>query len=103
MKYTENTYSSIKAAYKKVGNIYSSFSFMPWLIIFICFYIMFIYCVKIEVNSSTNWNIDKCSSKYVFFSGFMKNEGNNAFDQTIKNFMDCIDPSYNTKINKMKK
>ncbi len=102
MRYTERTYSTITAAYDKAGNAYNSFSFMPWFIIIVCLYVMFVYCVKIEVNSSPNWNIDKCSSKYVFFSGFMYNEGTDPFAQTINNFLNCIDPSYNNKIERYK-
>jgi len=98
MSYTENTLLSIEKAYAIKGNIYSPFSFMPWFIIIVCFYIIVIFLIKIEVNSSTNWDIDKCSSKYVFFSGFMKNEKDDPFKQTINNFRDCINPIYNKLI-----
>lgn len=101
MRYTENTYSTITTLYTKAGNVYSSFSFMPWFVIIICLYVMFVYCVKIEVNSSSNWNMDKCSSKYVFFSGFMYNEGKDPYIQTMDNFVNCINPYYNNKINKI--
>ena len=98
MSYTTKTFTSIENVYKSIGDIHSPFSFMPWIIIAICVYIYIIYIIKIEVNSSTNWDIDKCSSKFVFFSGFMNNEGNDPFKQTINNFKKCIKPSYNKLI-----
>ena len=103
MQYSEETFSSIKDVYKTVGNIYSSFSFLPYFIIVVCLIIMFVYCVKIEVNTSKNWNKDKCSSKYIFFSGFMKSEGKDPFKQTMKNFVECINPNYNISIFKKNK
>jgi hypothetical protein len=73
-----------------LGN--SDFSLLPWIIILISLGIIFIYLVKIEVSSNgTNWEINKCSSKYVFFSGFMNKKGNdNPLNQTFINFNDCI-------------
>ncbi len=73
-----------------LGN--SDFSLLPWVIILVSLGIIFIYLVKIEVNSNgTNWEINKCSSKYVFFSGFMNKKGNkNPLNQTFINFNDCI-------------
>ena len=66
------------------------YSLLPWIIVLFLLVIIFIYLVKIEVNSNgTNWEKNKCSSKYVFFSGFMKNDGN-ALKQTLSNFNDCI-------------
>jgi hypothetical protein len=100
MQYSDSTLSSINNVYKKVGNIYSSYSFLPFFVIIICLYIIFIFCVKIEVNSYKNWNIAKCSSKYIFFSGFMNNEGKDPFLKTMNNFVHCIDPSYNHNIKK---
>ena len=63
---------------------------LPLVIFVFSIGIIFIYLVKIEVNSNgTSWEKNKCSSKYVFFSGYMKNSGN-ALEQTLSNFNDCI-------------
>jgi hypothetical protein len=83
---TENI---IKIA-KKLGNDTGDFNLLPLIIIVISIGIIIIYLVKIEVNSNgTNWEKNKCSSKYVFFSGLMKNSGD-GLDQTLTNFNDCI-------------
>ena len=66
------------------------YNFFPWIIVLVSLSIIFIYLVKIEINSNgNNWEKNKCSSKYVFFSGFMKNDGN-PLKQTLSNFNDCI-------------
>ena len=72
-----------------VGNS-SDYSLLPWIIVLVSLAIIFIYLVKIEVSSNgLNWEKNKCSSKYVFFSGFMKNDGN-GLKQTLYNFNECI-------------
>lgn len=75
---------------KSQGNIYSSFSFLPWFIVLFCVYIIIKYLVKIETNSLDNWDTSKCSSKYVFFSGFMNNEGEDPFQKSLDNFQECV-------------
>jgi p-aminobenzoyl-glutamate transporter AbgT len=74
---------------KKIGNDTSSdYSLLPWIIIIGSITIIIIYLVKIEVNmNGTNWEKNKCSSKYVFFSGLMKSGG---MKETLKNFNECI-------------
>ena len=68
----------------------SELNLLPLFIFVFSIGIIFIYLVKIEVNSNgTSWEKNKCSSKYVFFSGYMKN-ASNALDQTLSNFNDCI-------------
>jgi len=72
------------------GENSGDFSLLPWTIILLWLMIILIYLVKIELNSNgTNWEKNKCSSKYVFFSGFMKNDGN-ALKQSLSNFNECI-------------
>lgn len=63
---------------------------LPLIIFVFSIGIIFIYLVKIEVSSNgTSWEKNKCSSKYVFFSGYMKN-GGKALEQTLSNFNDCV-------------
>ena len=69
----------------------ASFDGLPWIIFFISLIIIVTYLIKIEIYSNgKNWDINKCSSKYLFFSGFMKSEGNNPLNQTLVNFKQCI-------------
>jgi len=76
---------------KKFGSDNSSdYSLLPWIIFIFSITIIIIYLIKIEVSSNgTNWEKNKCSSKYVFFSGMMKNSGD-GMKQTLQNFNDCI-------------
>jgi len=96
-------YKVIQKIEKNQGNINSPFSIMPWIIIIILGYIILVYLIKIEVNSSHNWNIDKCSPKYVFFSGFLKNNGKvkDPFKVTMNNFFDCIKLSKNNQLTQL--
>jgi len=80
---------TVKKIKNKQGNIYSSFSFLPWFIVFFCLYIIFMYLIKIETNS-VHWESAKCSSKYVFFSGFMNNKDKDPFKTTLNNFQECV-------------
>ena len=75
----------------ETGNATESFDMMPWIIFFISFIIIVTYLIKIEINSNgKNWEINKCSSKYIFFSGFMNSEGKNPLNQTMINFKQCV-------------
>ena len=86
---TEITEKIIKSI-KKIGLDSSEYNLLPWVIFIGAITIIFIYLVRVEVNSNgTNWEKNKCSSKYVFFSGFMKNDGN-GLKQTLTNFNECI-------------
>ena len=86
----KNIIEIVKKIQKDQGDIYSSFSFLPWFIVFFCLFIIIRYLVKIETNSLDNWDTGKCSSKYVFFSGFMNNEGEDPFQKSLDNFQECI-------------
>jgi hypothetical protein len=72
------------------GEIYSGFSFLPWFIVFFCIYIIFMFLIKIETNMLENWDKSKCSSKYVFFSGFMNNQGKDPMQKSLDNFQECV-------------
>lgn len=77
---------------------------LPWLIFLIAIIIIFIYLIKLEISSNGNkWETNKCSSKYVFFSGFLKNKGD-ASKTTYDNFNECITrvlrPIQKTKLTK---
>ena len=69
----------------------ASFDVLPWIIFFISLIIIITYLIKIEIHSNgKNWDMNKCSSKYLFFSGLMKSDGNNPLNQTLVNFKQCI-------------
>ena len=68
----------------------NGYGLLPWIIILVAVIIIIIYLIKIEVSSNgKNWEINKCSSKYVFFSGFLKNDGD-AGKTTFDNFNECV-------------
>jgi hypothetical protein len=72
-------------------NVGGGYGLMPWILFLISIIIIFIYLIKIEISSNgKNWETNKCSSKYVFFSGFLKNDGD-ASKTTYTNFNECID------------
>lgn len=73
------------------STISTEFNILPFLIFFIGIVIIIIYLIKIEVNSNgKNWETNKCSSKYVFFSGFLNNQDNDPLKQSMTNFTQCI-------------
>jgi hypothetical protein len=73
------------------SSISTEFNILPFLIFFIGLIIIIIYLIKIEVNSNgKNWETNKCSSKYVFFSGFLNNQDNDPLKQSMTNFTQCI-------------
>jgi len=78
----------------KEGNLdLNDYGLLPWVIILVAIIIIIIYLIRIEVNSNgKNWEINKCSSKYVFFSEFLKNNGdgktaNDTFTECVKRFL----------------
>ena len=81
---------AVKKIGNRQGNIYSPFSFLPWFIVITCIYIIFMYLIKIEIHSLDNWELGKCSSKYVFFSGFMNNKGEDPLQKSLDNFQECV-------------
>ena len=89
MEELETKIMKIVKTYEMATN--TSFDILPWVIFFISLFIIITYLIKIEIYSNgKNWDINKCSSKYLFFSGFMKSEGNNPLNQTLVNFKQCI-------------
>jgi hypothetical protein len=77
---------------KKINVTSDGFNLLPWLIFVISIIIIIIYLIKIEIHSNgTKWELNKCSTKYVFFSGFLNREGeSNPLLKTMNNFKDCI-------------
>jgi hypothetical protein len=64
---------------------------LPFIIYLIGCIIILVYIVKIEVNiNGKDWQINKCSSKYVFFSGFLNNENMDPIKKSIDNFNECV-------------
>lgn len=73
------------------STISTEINILPFLIFFIGLVIIIIYLIKIEVNSNgKNWETNKCSSKYVFFSGFLNNQNNDPLKQSMTDFTQCI-------------
>ena len=84
---TENIIKIVKQLGKESSSEYNLF---PLIIVLISLGIVITYLVKIELNiNGTNWEKNKCSSKYIFFSGLMKNNGN-GMKQSLINFNECI-------------
>ena len=77
---------------KKINVTSEGFNLLPWLVFVISFIIIIIYLIKIEIHSNgSNWELNKCSTKYVFFSGFLNAEGDkNPLLKTMTNFQTCI-------------
>jgi len=72
-------------------NASDDFNLLPFIILAISIIIITVYLIKIEIHSNgTNWELNKCNSKYVFFSGFLNPQGENGAKKTIKNFQECI-------------
>lgn len=86
-----NTTENIIKIVKKLGKESSSeYNLFPLIIIMCSLAIIIMYLIKIELNiNGTNWEKNKCSSKYIFFSGLMKNSGN-GMEQSLVNFNECI-------------
>lgn len=81
----------IKTIVNKFNDTTGEINFLPILIIFVSLIIIFTYIIKIEIHSNgTNWEMNKCSSKYVFFSGFLNPQGENGAEKTMKSFQECI-------------
>lgn len=81
----------IKTIVKKLNDTSGEINFLPILIIFVSLIIIVTYLIKIEIHTNgTNWEMNKCSSKYVFFSGFLNPQGENGSKKTMKNFQECI-------------
>jgi hypothetical protein len=80
----------IKTIVNKLNNS-PSFNLLPLIIFVVSIIIIVIYLIKIEIHSNgRNWERNKCSSKYVFFSGFLNPQGENGASKTMKNFQECI-------------
>ena len=82
----------IRAVKNFNSNMSGQVNVLPYIIVLICIIIIFVYLVKIEVSSNgANWQRNKCSPKYVFFSGYLNNEGDkNPLTKTINNFNQCV-------------
>ena len=82
----------IKKIVKKLNDTSGDIDFLPIFIIVGSIFIIGIYLIKIEIHShGRNWEVNKCSSKYIFFSGFLNSEGSdNGAKKTMLNFQDCI-------------
>ena len=81
----------IKTIVKKLNDTSGEIDFLPIIIVFISIIINIIYLIRIEIYSNgKNWEINKCSSKYVFFSGFLNPQGEDGAKKTMINFQECI-------------
>jgi glucan phosphoethanolaminetransferase (alkaline phosphatase superfamily) len=91
MDIQENILKVVKKIAKEGESDLSSANLLPWVICLFALIIIIIYLIRIEINSNkTNWDLKKCSSKYLFFSGFMNNENKEPLRKTLDNFKDCV-------------
>lgn len=69
-------------------------------LIFICVYLH----IKTQITvNSTVWNTMKCDPRYLYISGFLKNDsGRGPMFETIKNYKDCTNQSVTSVINNLK-
>ena len=66
-------------------------------LIFLCIYLYLHIGISI---SKQDWENKKCDPKYLYYSGFIKNEPNmNGIESTIHNFNNCISRGYKEAIN----
>lgn len=73
-----------------ISNI-TDHDYFHYILFFLFIFIIIYLAVKVEIGiNHKNWHEMKCDPKYVFFSGYLRNNGNNsAYEETIKNYEEC--------------
>jgi len=75
----------------EINTYTASFNTLAWVIFFIYLIIIVTYLVKIDINSNgKNWEINKCSSKYLFFPGITDGEEKSLLKQRMHDFRECV-------------
>lgn len=90
-------FENLKTLYGTTPKIYDSGNndWVHYVLLFIFLFIILFLSIKIEVAyDARNWKSMKCNPKYIFMSGFLKNDGDmGALEETIKNYKDCTSQS----------
>jgi len=90
MSALENFYKTEMKIFKKMETnewIIQTMFFSSILIIII----MILYARLFASVDFKNWEIQKCNPKYIFYSGYIKNNSNtDALTSTVDNFNECI-------------
>ena len=61
------------------------------VVLFILSIVTILYTRLFFGIASDNWEVQKCNPKYIFYSGYIKqNPNSNSFHSTVDNFNDCI-------------
>ena len=61
------------------------------VVLFILSIVTILYTRLFFGIASDNWEVAKCNPKYIFYSGYIKqNPNSNSFHSTVDNFNDCI-------------
>ena len=96
---SDRIFSNLNTLYNRVSltSLFVNHDWFHYAIFFLFLFLILFLSIKIEVAyDGRNWRTMKCKPKYVFFSGFLKNDGNNtAIEETIKNYADCTTQSAN--------
>jgi hypothetical protein len=75
----------------EINTITASFNILPWIIVFVSIIIIVTYLIKIDINSNgKNWEINKCSSKYLFFPGITNGKEKDILKQRMHDFRECV-------------
>ena len=89
--------NSLKSFYQKeissfeTSYLKSNYLEVILLILFIFSIIIILYTRLFFATEFENWEIQKCNPKYIFYSGYIKqNPNSNSFYSTIDNFHECI-------------
>ena len=72
------------------GVSFNEYGLYIFFLILVFLFIFYLY-IKIDLSiDEKNWNINKCHPKYLFFSGYLKQDpGLTSEETTINNFYDC--------------
>lgn len=91
MVLSQKILNQINELYEPSGS-FIYYYLLPTIIIIIWLYNILSLLVSIEINSSKeNWSQNKCTPKYLFFSGLIQPEpGLGKVGSTRKNFKDCV-------------
>lgn len=74
------------------------------VVLFILSIVTILYTRLFFGIASDNWEVQKCNPKYIFYSGYIKqNPNSNSFHSTVDNFNDCIVKFNNQKNGKFSK
>lgn len=98
-KFYETESSSFKSVVLNETFVQSLLLSLFLLAIIVILYTRLFFSVEFE-----NWEIQKCNPKYIFYSGYIKqNQNSTPFASTVDNFNECIVKFNNQKVNQFSK